>query len=239
MQEELNSNIIIQIIFTICIFLTGIFFHVKVIKISKKEKEMTWKLDLTNSCLLIVHHGHCLIMDAITYIIHDLYTYTGEWFCYTSKVLNHYGNLYTVMHSMIISTLKYILIVHWKRARDIGKDKVKLAFFWINIFFPGLMVLLHSIIKPDFYLIYDGFARVDRCLGDPNNNWGPNSNRTQIKAHTVCKMLVAPSTEDHFAYTIYILRSSVCWTQIVFEYFVAWNVFEIFLYTRIFSFMRR
>ena len=239
MQEELTSNIIIQIIITICIFLIGIYFHLKIIKLSKKEKGMTWKLDLTNSLILLAHHGHCIIMNAITYIIPDLYIYTGEWFCYTSKVLNYYGTLYTVGHSMIVSILKYIHIVQWKKARNIGKEKVNHAFFWINIIFPGFLVLLHFIVKPNFYVIYDGFARVDRCLGDPNNNWGLNSNRTQIKAHTVCKMLIAPSTEDHFAFAIYILRSVVCWTEVVFEYFLAWNVFEIFLYSRIFSFMRR
>ena len=239
MQEELNSSIIIQIIITICIFMTGIYFHLKIIKISKKEKDVTWKLDVTNSCLLVAHLGHCVIMDTITYIIPNLYTYTGEWLCYTSKVFNLYGNIYGTAHSLIISTLKYILIIHWKRARDVGKDKVKIAFFWINILYPCFMVLLHTIIKPDFFLIYDSFARAERCLGDPKNIWAPNSNRTHIKLHTVCKILVAPSTEDYFAYTIYILRSGVCWAQVVFEYLVFWSMLEPLLYCRIFAFMRR
>ena len=239
MEEELNSNIIIQIIITICIYLTGIYFHVKVIKISKKDKEMTWKLDLTNSYLVLAHHGHCVIMDTITYIIQDLHNYTGKWFCYTSNAFNLYGNFYTGAHSMIVSLLKYILIVHWKRARGFGQEKVKTLFFWINILYASGMICIHLFIRPDFFVIYEGFARVDRCLGDPNNNWGTNSTGTQIKVHTICKMLVEPPPEDHFAYTIYILRNCVCWPQVVFEYLVTWNVFEMIVYYRIFSFMSR
>ena len=239
MQEDLNSNIIIQIITLICVYLTGVYFHVKVIKMSKKDKEMTWKLDLTNSCLVLAHHGHCVIIDTVTYIIQDLHTYTGDWFCYTSKVLNLYGNLYTGAHSLIVSLLKYILIVHWKRSRNFGQEKVKTLFFWINILYAVVMICIHLSMRPDFFAVYDGFARVDRCLGDPNNNLGTNSTRTQIKMHTICKMMVKPRHDDYFGNTIYILRNCICWPHIVFEYLVTWNVVELVVYWRIFAFMSR
>ena len=200
---------------------------------------MTWKLDLTNSCLLLVHHGHCVIMEIITYIIADLHTYTGEWFCYTFKVISFYGNLYIVGHSMIISLLKYILIVHWKRARSFGQEKVKELFFWVNLFYPCVMIIIHLIIRPDFFLIYDGIQRIDRCLGDPNNTWGPNSNRTPNLTFTVCKILAEPPHDNYYAYTIYIIRTGICWAQVVFEYLMTWNVFEILVYCRIFAFMHR
>ena len=239
MKEELSSYIIISMLFSILVYLTGIYFHLKVIKISKKEKDMTWKLDVTNSCLLLTHHGHCVAMECITYIIHDLHHYTGEWFCYTSKVFNFYGNLYTTGHSLIVSTLKYILIVHWKRVRSFGQEQVKEIFFWINFIYAAIMILFHLIIRPDFFVIYDGYARVDRCLGDPKNNWGPDSNRTQVKLHTICTLFIEPSHEDYLAYTIYVLKIFGCWMEFIFEYLVNWNVFEIVMYWRIFSFMRR
>jgi hypothetical protein len=239
MEEELKSTMIFQIVITLCVYLTGVYFHVKVIKISIKDKGMTWKLDLTNSFLLLVHHGHCVIMDIITYLIHDLHTYTGEWFCYTSKVINLYGKAYGEAHSLIISLLKYFIIVQWKHVRGFGQEKVKQWFFWINIVYPCVMMAIQLIIRPDFLLIHDAFQRTDQCLGDPNNNWGPNSNRTQIKRHTICKTLVEPLLEHYFAYTIYVLRIGICWTQFVFEYLVMWNIFEILAYCRIFAFMRR
>ena len=114
-------NIIIPTMLAIIIVFIGLYLHVKIIKISKKEKEMTWKLDITNSCILIFNCSHCLFMECITHIVPNLYKYTGEWFCYTSKIINYYGSLYTIGHSMIISILKYVLIVHWKKARSFGK----------------------------------------------------------------------------------------------------------------------
>ena len=125
----MDLYLIIPAILSIGISLSGIYLHVKIIKISKKEKEMTWKLDITNSCLLIFNCTHSNLMEHITYIVHNLYTYTGQWFCYASKVVNYYGNLYTAGHSMIVSILKYIRIVHWKQSRKLGKEKVDGIFF--------------------------------------------------------------------------------------------------------------
>ena len=117
--------------------------------------------------------------------------------------------------------------------------KSKNIVFWINIFYAGVMICIYLLMRPDFFAIYDGFARVDRCLGDPNNNWGMNSTRTQIKIHTICKILVKPSNDDYFAYTIYILRNCMCWPFVVFHYLATWNVFEMVVYWRIFAFMSR
>ena len=229
----------ISAILVICLGLIGLFLHVKIIRISKKEKEMTWKLDITNSCILIVNCTHSIVMENITYIVPNLYTYTGEWFCYASKVVNYYGNMYTAGHSMIVSILKYILIVHWKKSRNIGIENVKEIFFWINISYSLFMILIHLIIEPDFFWVWDGFARIDRCLGDPKNNWGPDSNRTQIKLHAICKQFIEPSPDKYFASTIHIIRIGVCWGHIVLWYLVLWNIFEIFAYIRIFAIMRR
>ena len=223
----------------VCIFIIGWYLHLKIIRLSFKEKEMTWKLDATNSCLVLFHYTHVIFMDIITFIIPNLSLNVGKWFCYLSKVVMHYGNLYVVSHSMIVSLLKFTLIVHWRWAREFGNERIKEIMFWVNICHALVDMLFRVIIKPDFYLIYDAYHRIDRCLGDPNNNWGKDSNRTQIKAHTICTLLVEPKHEDYIAYTFYVIRSCACWFQIVVSYLLLWNFFEIINYCRIFSFMRK
>ena len=236
----MELDVIITETIVVCIWIIGWYFHLKIIRISLKEKEMTWKLDVTNSCLILFHYTHVIFMDIITFIIPNLHFYLGKWFCYGSKVVMHYGNYYVVNHSMIVSLLKLILIVHWQRAREFGNDRIKEIMFWLNFCYPGVIVLTHVIIKPDFYLIYDAYDRIDRCLGDPNNNWGIDSNRTQIKAHTICTMFVKPNLDEYFAYTFYVIRTSVCWIHIaVGSYFSAINIIEAVIYCRIFSFMRK
>ena len=235
----MDLDVIITEIIVVCIYIIGWYLHLKIIKISKKEKEMTWKLDITNSSLLLFHYTHVIFMDIITYIVPNLYQHLGTWFCYTSKVVMHYTNLYTVGHSMVVSMLKFTLIVYWKKARSFGNAKIKEIFFWVNLCYPLLMMLIHVMIKPDFYLIYDAYARIDRCLGDPSNNWDKDSNRTQIKIHTICKMFVAPPEDEQIAYIIYLIRSTACWMHVGVAYLVLWNFFEMISYCRIFAFMRK
>lgn len=235
----MDLDIIIIETIVVCIYIIGWYLHLKIIKISIKEKEMTWKLDITNSCLLLAHYAHIIFMDIITYIVPNLYQYLGAWFCYASKVVMHYGNLYTVGHSMIVSLLKFTLIVYWKKARDFGNAKIKEIFFWLNWSTPLISMLIYVMLKPDFYWIYDGYSRIDRCLGDPNGNWSKDSNRTQIKAHTICTLFEAPPDDEPIAYTLYIIRSTICWMHIGSLYLSLWNFFEILSYCRIFAFMRK
>ena len=68
----------------LCIYLVGVYLHIKVILISKKEQDLTWKIDIANSILLIVLFANKILIQATTYLVEDIYIHTGEWLCYTS-----------------------------------------------------------------------------------------------------------------------------------------------------------
>ena len=236
----MDTNIIIPSIVAVCVFCVGICMHLKVIIVSVRDKEMTWKIDVSNSCLLIVHHGHRVLMNVMTYVIPNLQTYTSKWLCYTSKIFTYYGSLYVVGHSLVVSILKYVIIIHWQKARNIGHNKIVQIFFWVNLLHPLAMIFLHSIIWPEFIWRYDGFASVDRCLGHSRNSPGPNSNGTEIKLHTIYQGFDKPGPhDDNFTYSLYLLRVGISWIQVVVIYLIIWNAMEILVYCRLFSFMRR
>ena len=69
----------------ILVYCVGVFLHVKIIAISKRERELTWKLDITNSVLTIAHFTNTLGIYIITYAVEYLYIFTGKWFCYVLK----------------------------------------------------------------------------------------------------------------------------------------------------------
>ena len=230
--------IAILAIVAMCLCIVGVYLHVKIIKVSIKDKEMTWKLDITNSGILIFLNVNAIFMHSITYLIGDLYTYTGEWFCYTEKVIAHYGNLYGLGHSLIVSILKYVIIVHWHAARAYGNENITEAFFWLNFLYPILMISFELISRPDFFWAYDGYAQIDRCLGDPKHNWDPISNKSLTKLHNLCEFSVL-SNENYLEYGIKIFRIMICWLTVVLTYVIAWNIIEMFLYHQIFKFMRR
>ena len=232
------STIFLSIFFLI-IYIIGCYLNVRIIKVSMKDKAITWKMDITNSLVLIFHYGHAIFMHWGTTIIPNLYIYTGEWFCYLSKFLVYSGNLNVQAQSVIVAAMNFVVIVQWKRAKEFGHANIKRMFFWINLLYPFIMQGLHLLSRPDFYWAYDGFAQIDRCLGDPKNNWGPDSNRTQTKLHNLCMELSPPLEDDSFQYTLYILKNALCWPQFIVIMLIMWNIFEMAIYCHIFNFMHR
>ena len=110
-----NSYIVTSIavaLLVISIYCIGIYLHINIIKISKKEKEATWKMDIANSVVLLMHFGFSIFIHSVTYYGQDLYLFSGVWFCYASKVILHYDIIYTQAHSMVVSILKYSIIVY-------------------------------------------------------------------------------------------------------------------------------
>ena len=223
----------------VCTFLIGIFLHVRIIIVSKHEKGLTWKLDVTNSALSIAHFSHTIFLYAATYAVEDLYTYTGVWYCYVAKEIRYYGFLIVSHHSLVLSVMKYILIVYWEKVRDFGKDKVKEIFFFLSFLHPFFTIALHFLIRPDFLWVYDNFKEIDLCLGDPKHFWGPGSNGTQTKLHDLCMTLAAPDPDSYLEKIVYIMRGGCCWMQVISMYLIGWNFFEMVFYCRIFGFMRR
>ena len=233
-----TTMIVILLLISVCIYIIGFYLHLKIIRVCRKDKDITWKLDIANSIILMVHFIHCIIMYSVTYFVEDLYTYTGEWFCYASKVLLFYGVLYYIGHTLIISIMKYVLIVHWKKVRSFGKDRLVHIFFWTHFLHPIVTILLWLSVRPDFFWAWDGISQFDRCLGDPKNNYVPNSNRTLIKLHNMCDF-VEPHKEKYLEYIGYFFRMTICGFNVASYYLIGWNFFEILFYFLTFRFMYR
>ena len=138
-NDEVYPILIALMVVAVAIYFCGVYFHVKIIQASRKDKDLTWMLDITNSIMILFHFFQGIFMHTITYTIKDLYLYTGEWFCYLFKVIANYTTFYMFGHALIISLTKYTIIVHWKKAREWGNEKVAMLFFWINIIHPVII----------------------------------------------------------------------------------------------------
>ena len=241
--DKLSNVTISQIILfavTMCGYMSGVFLHMKIIILSKKEKEMTWKLDMTNSCLIILFCSFNLAVEGIVFIFPDFFVLVGEWSCYTSKFIAHYGNLYIFAHSLIIAALKYIRIVRWKKVLLYGKDKVTETFFWLNSLHPVLLISLQLITRPDFFTSYSGHTTVFRCSEGFNHDWNPDAeNGTNTKIFQLCQIEQPSNEQDHLSYAIYVLRKCLCGVLLLNHYLTFFNIYETVLYCEIFRFMRR
>ena len=199
------TTVVLLWIFGSLTFFIGIFLHVRIITLSKREKDLTWKLDVTNSSLSIAHFT--IVLYGITYAVEDLHIYTGEWYCYLAKELRYYGSLNVTAHSLVVSIMKYILIIHWQKVRDFGKEKVTNIFFFVNFLHPFCTAAIHLMIRSDFLWVHDPYKEIDLCLGDPNNYWGQSRNGTPAKWHNMCMSIASPDASSLLSQMMYILRS--------------------------------
>jgi hypothetical protein len=222
----------------LCLYIIGVFFHIKIIKVCKKEKEATWKLDIFNSCLILVHFGLMILMNGINYIITDLYIYTGKWLCYTYKAINMYARFGIGGHSFILSVMKYTIIVHCLKVRSFGYEKAQTIFFWINAIHSVCSNVIFSIVRLDYFVIYDGVSVTNRCLGVSDIISSQDANRSATKLHNMCE-ITEPTYNYSVEYFVYVCRTSLCWVNVIFLYLNFWNVTECFVYFKIFRFMNR
>ena len=157
-NDEVYPILIALMVVAVAIYFGGVYFHVKIIQASRKDKDLTWKLDIANSIILLFNFFQSIFMHTITFIVKDLFLYTGEWFCYLFKIIANYTTFYMYGHAFIISLTKYTIIVHWQAARGWGNEKVAMLYFWINITHPAISILIWLCIRPDFFWAWDGMA---------------------------------------------------------------------------------
>ena len=222
-------------VLVVCAYIIGIYLHSRVILVCKKEKEMTWKLDILNSCVVLINYGHVIIMYSLTYLVADLHTFTGNWFCYISKALTLYGNTLVISHSFIISLMKYVMIVFQQKIASFGKTKMKSIFLWFNILYPIYLNGMVALARPDYLVVYDGINQANRCLG--RTDVYKNENLTKLL--DLCINISEPCQRMSFDYVVYIGRTSTCWFHIILFLLNFTNVLEIFIYYQIFKYMKR
>ena len=221
------------------LYLAGIYSHSKVVKVSLKDKDMSWQLDVIYSCVRVFVNTLAYFLYAVTYMIPNLYLFTGEWFCYASKMVLHYNNVIIAYYTLTVAILKYVAIVHWQWARVFGHDKIKKIFSIIlGVCIPLSNTLLYFAVRPDFLWAYDGHKQVDMCLGDPKGNWEEGTNRTQTKLHVLC-LNIEPATDDTFNNILSNSRKGLCWFQVILGYLALWNLLDCAVYIKIFYVMKR
>ena len=218
-------------VISIFIYIIGLSLHAKIILISKKEKWITWKLDVANSSLIIVHYANIILIHTTNIISNGFHVYTGAWFCYTSSAMVYYGVLYVTGHTFVVALMKYFIIVQWKFVRSFGKERIKEIFFWLNLLHPLFMILLHLIVRPTFFRDFGGFAKIDGC----NFKSADTTAKGNLLSFRLCSF-TTPHRDNYLDYTYFVFRTLMCGFQTILLLLIAGNVLEVILYGKIFRF---
>ena len=229
---------IVMFLLVVCIYGGGVFIHTKIIQVSRREKEISWMLDVTNSIVFIFHFAHIIIMYEITYIVQDLYLYLGEWYCYVSKVITMIGNAHSTQNSFIIALFKYVMILHFPTPSEKRKTRMKYIFSALNIIYPVFVVGMFFIVMPDFIIRYNGVSQANRCLGRPEVK-DNTTNNDHVKIYNACTFIISPDQDMSFQYIVYLIRKSICWLHVSITFLNFGNIIEMIMYCRIFTYMHR
>ena len=213
----------------ITLYAVGLYLHIRISKISKKTKDMTWKLDVTHSILCIGLHTYNVLIHPTTYFVEDLYLYTGQWFCYAAKVVSQYLIVYLGTHSTIIAAMKYVVIVHEEKIRTF-KSKIKETFFVLNFSYPIMSIILSLLLIPNFFVLYGGHSHVERCFGTKTQNY--------TSMFFICDV-IEPRQDYSIEGVFNTMKWIICKGQVIFSYLTILNVLDVIFYCRTFSFMRK
>ena len=234
--DEFNSFIITNIVLTV-LFLIGLYLQIKIIIISKQEKDVTWRIDIYHSVVMISLYSFRILFNVITYIIPSMHQYTGKWLCYLALFLNLFGIASVLSHSLVISIFKYVNIVHHDVISGIGVDKASLITLWIHFFFSATWAVTF-LARPNFPAI----STISHCLGQQLENSTKANEAFTDRLHRFFFCDFDANDDQHygvFSHIMNITNLTGCFITSVVTVVIMANIIEIFLYQRIFAFMKR
>ena len=235
LKDNLNNFIITNIIL-FAIFVIGLYFQIKLVVVSKQEKDMTWRIDISHSIIMIIYFGPLLLFEIITSTNPSLHRYTGEWVCYVAIFVQLYTLVSAITHSLAISIYKYIFIVHQRSIHNFGADKAHLIAFWVYLIFPGIFAT-SVIARPELPVLSFRFT----CLGlqDQYNTTMNKTDKKVFQTVLFCGFDEFQDDDSIIGYVMNIVNSIGCFLQIVLCFLMMANIMEGFFYRKTFVYMKR
>ena len=237
--------LIVQCVVYCIIFSIGVFLHVKVIIVLKRDQAMAWEINLLHSVVMIVHYGFVLIVNVVDYIQIAFYHYQlfhHPTFRYLVFSVICFGMSEMGFHSLYIAMYKYILIRHHETVIRIGEQRTKSLLLWT--YCTGLFAwTLAYIVRPNFGPLHS-FGLRNTFGGSISSRTPTNITSMQNTVDSFMRQSVSCGMNDLDQknvgnIVVNIVTKAACTGQAILSYAVVLNVFEIFFYIRIFDHMNR
>ena len=239
-SNEISSSFVVYNIILVLIFIVGIILQIRVIQISKKEKDITWRTDICHSIVMIVFYFIRIVFEDLTFFVPCLNQFTGEWLCHVLYFVYMFGALSIAAHSFMLSFYKYLYIVHDSLIRLIGREKCGIILFWISLLAPALLAMSFVARPNDQYLTY---SSVYKCRGYDIQKLAKDSQSfdEQFNTYFFCKFMHYNEDEKLgiFEYLMITIDTIGCFVTGAIVFIVMMNIMEAFFYLRIFSFTKR
>ena len=238
--EVNTTNVTVVVFVLVLLFLIGVYLQVRIIMVSKQDKEMTWKIDIGHSVVMIIYYAFQISFETSVHVIPKLTQVTGSWFCHFAKFIKLYGMVAIVGHSLFIALHKYLFIIHDEKIRKFGMEKAKKISLWIYILHPAIGALAYMV-RPHFRAI----SSINRCHGLHFLDPVPVLNETTSFTFKVWAEkfffcgLGDYDYHNSFDYFVYLTNQAYCFLQVIGTCLIVGNIIEIYLYKNIFDYVKR
>ena len=240
-ETEDNNNVsdivtgVLTVAFRILLTLIGTYINLKIIFVSKREKHKTWQIDIVRSIAVIPLIYFAITFEAINdYFSNPISNYTGVSICYIAAFVYVYLPYIVALHSLVVSIMKYVFIVHQQKAVGIGEDRIKGWFFWFNLIHP-LVIAISTVLLFDV----ESFASLIKCFGlEQKLAERYNSPTGNLERMFLCKLRSSERDMEE-GNAVYIITQTFCAIKMVYFWILSSNIPEAFFYYKIFKEMRR
>ena len=232
-----TTNVTTVVVVLVLVFLIGLYLQIRIIMISTQDKEMTWKIDIAHSLIMIIYYSFQISFETSIHLVPELSQITGSWICHFAKFIKLYGMASIVGHSLFIAIYKYVFIIHDEKLRNIGLKKSKAIAIWIYILYPAVCAV-SFMFRPHYRAIFS----INRCHGlqflyRERNETTPFTFKGLAQKNFFCG-LGNYDPYNSFDYFIYVTNQAYCFLQVIWTCLIVGNIIEIYLYKNIFDYVK-
>ena len=127
----------------------------------KKENGLVTEVAKLYLIALMIAGPYWLLYTTTIELIYPVNEIIGDWFCRGGAFIGYLLFFILAVHSFIVSSLRYLFIVHEQRVTLYGKQKVQKLFFIFSILAPVLLMVWGELISSEL----DTMSFNNKCKG--------------------------------------------------------------------------
>ena len=231
-DNGVSVGIVLHILAQILLCFIGTVIQVKLIHVSYKDKDKCWKIHVVHSVVLIIQFAFSISFKAILHFIPLLSQHVGSWVYYVASFITFYCIYSIVAHSLVVSVIKYLFIVHNEKIRKWNETTIMYCILIINILHPLFLMI------PNIATSYWGSREsLNFCFGMIGEESGKFNSSVDTHEKLFWCVFQNSNSEDTDAF--YIFKRCLCFIGTIVNIVINSNIVEGYFFFKIFRKMRR
>ena len=228
------TAIIFLAIMTILIAL-GIYLHLKVLKMLKKENSLLKNLTRNFMIFQLISWPLSVFLLNITNFFHSFPSEISQWVCPILWFLIYFFLNLMTSHSLFSALIRYFFIVHNDRVQSWGKERTKKLFEVMSILMPLLVTLWKANDGSELYFL----SFLNKCNGKHHKTFLVETSTLNVNKIGFCEIPDYHEMKDYGEVIIALSKNVICLTNAAMMILMGSNLTEGIIYYLTFSHMSR